>query len=770
MKKYLLHFSIVNFIIFLSSTGFAQQNGIIKGRVSTSDGKPATGISLGLTGTSNGALSKDDGSYQISRVKPGNYTLSASAIGLSPQQQNISIAAGQTLTIDFVLNENAQQLQEVVIRSGNLKFGNKKSEYVARMPLANLENPQAYAIATKELIKDQDITDFASAIRAIPGAATATTTPYQFSGFYLRGFNTSFNLRNGLFTYGLGGGDPQDIERLEAIKGPSGTLFGTATSYGGVLNKVTKKPFDTTAIEAGINVGSYGFKRITADVNTPLNADRSVLLRVNTAYHTEGSFQDYGTYSSFLFAPSLLYKVNDRLNIQLDAEINTNNALSAFYFRGPGQSGVKSIDKLGLDYYKSYTSNDLTFKPTIQNFFSGQVNYTFNDKWKFSGNISSSDVESHSGVIDPTFISSTKFIREVYDFDFEWHVLDIQPNLTGEFNIGKVKNRVLFGLDYQNYINKPVTGGYTNADTVDLTKPVPVINVALVRQNFSRFSYGSSSDTYAAYASDVISFTDRLNLLLSLRFDHYRFNGDHDYYADIIDAAAYSQNSLSPKIGATYQLIKNNLSVFANYLQAFQNVAPSMTGQVFRPEHAYQLEAGLKIDLLDGKLSSTISYYDIQVKDKVRQLTPTESIQNGTQVSKGVDADLIANPLPGLNIVAGYAYNHSRIVNADVNQGNRPGGVPNNSANLWASYVLQQGAIKGFGAGFGMNYVSQVFYNDNNDFTIPEFTTLKGSLFYNQPKYRLSITANNLSDKRYWNNVGTPQMPRQILGTLSVKF
>ena len=58
--------------------------------------------------------------------------------------------------------------------------------------------------------------------------------------------------------------------------------------------------------------------------------------------------------------------------------------------------------------------------------------------------------------------------------------------------------------------------------------------------------------------------------------------------------------------------------VFANYMQGINSVAPDMGGHTFKPERARQTEGGVKIDLASGKLSSTISYYDILVKDRVR--------------------------------------------------------------------------------------------------------------------------------------------------------
>jgi iron complex outermembrane receptor protein len=68
------------------------------------------------------------------------------------------------------------------------------------------------------------------------------------------------------------------------------------------------------------------------------------------------------------------------------------------------------------------------------------------------------------------------------------------------------------------------------------------------------------------------------------------------------------------------------------------------------------------LDVFDGKLSSTLSYYDIKVDNIIRN-DPAHAnfqIQSGTQVSKGFEAEVIANPITGVNVVAGFAYNDSK--------------------------------------------------------------------------------------------------------------
>lgn len=155
-----------------------------------------------------------------------------------------------------------------------------------------------------------------------------------------------------------------------------------------------------------------------------------------------------------------------------------------------------------------------------------------------------------------------------------------------------------------------------------------------------------------------------------------------------------------------YEVVKNSVSLFGNYMNGFTNQSGSdFAGNTFKPEQANQYEFGVKGDLFNHKLVGTISYYNIDVKNMVREDVdhPDFNIQDGTRLSKGFELEFTANPIAGFNIIGGYTYNESIMTKADENiNGLRPGlSGPSNMYNLWASYELQTGKIKGLGFGFG---------------------------------------------------------------------
>ena len=220
--------------------------------------------------------------------------------------------------------------------------------------------------------------------------------------------------------------------------------------------------------------------------------------------------------------------------------------------------------------------------------------------------------------------------------------------------------------------------------------------------------------------------------------------------------------------------------MFANYQNGFTNEpGTDYAGKTFKPEEANQVEGGVKLNLFDGKLSSTVSYYRINVQDVIRPYAPNPnfSIQDGTQLSKGIEAEVIANPFTGFNVVAGFSYNDSRYTKADADvEGRRPGTAASPyTANLWLSYHLPQQFIKGLGFGVGGNYASAnevINTVSQGVFTLPAYTVVNASAFYNVSKYRISLGVNNFTNEKYYTGYSTinPQMPRQFVTSVAYRF
>lgn len=798
-NNYLKSFILLLSIIFSYQLANAQ-TGAIKGKVTTSDGQAGSLVSITIKGI-KGTVVDDKGQYLLKGLKPGNYEVTASYIGLASQSKQAFVIANQVVELDFILSESGQQLKEVTIKQIKAnKFAKKESPYVARLPLLNMENPQVYSTISSELIKEQVITSFDDIVKNAPGIDklwTSTGRSGDGAAYYsLRGFAVQPNLLNGLPGLTNGGLDVSNVERLEVIKGPSGTLFGSSLiSYGGLINVVTKRPYEQFGGEINYTSGTYGLNRFSADINTPLK--ENLFLRINTAYHTEGSFQDAGFRKALSFAPSLSYKASDRLSIDLNAEfLNEEKTNPAMIFLDRGAPLLaKNMDELGYNPKLSFTNNELTLKNPISS-FQGQINYKLSDSWTSQTVYSRSAAKSdgyYSYLYEVSrFIPNYPnidgvFRRYVSKQNGNTYTSDIQQNFIGDFKIGKFRNRLVAGLDYYNKVIINNSSGYAvvgdvkmnGEDTGILTRPAVDDKLRTLAAPKTK----TSQEVYSAYVSNVFNFTPQLSAMLSGRLDYFDNKGLETNPND-----DYDQTAFSPKLGIVYQPIKDKISIFGNYMNGFRNIAPITQGSVvntFRPEQANQIEGGVKLSLFNNLFTGTLSYYDIRVSDVVRQggeTAPGSGVfqysQDGENYSKGFEAEVIANPFKGLNIIAGYSHNDSKVVESSDLQfvGRRPESAgPQDMVNLWLSYKFLEGNLNGFGLGFGGNYASENFIMNRltpGAFALPAYTVLNASASYQTNRIGLILKLDNLTNKEYYKGWSTieAQRPRTVNASLSYKF
>lgn len=801
---------LISAFILLSANVIAQNNtGTIKGKVSTLDGKAAADVSVTIKGTNKGSITDVKGEFIINKVQTGNAVVQISLQGFNAIEENVVVEKNQTSIASFELKVNDKELQEVIITSGRNKFVKKESDDVGKMPLKNLENSQVYTTITKELMKEQLVFSVDDAMKN----ATGITKMWEATGrsgdggsyYNSRGFIVQSQLRNGVAGNVSTKIDAANLERIEVIKGPSATLFGsTLTSYGGLINRITKKPYDSFGGEVAYSAGSFGFNRISADINTPLDSAKNVLLRLNTAYNYDGSYLDNGYNKNFSFAPSLSYKVNDKLSFLLEAELyNGRNIVPPTYFFPYGQTvasmGVSRANQLSLDYNRAFTSGDVSQQSRNTNFF-GQMTYKFNSQWSTQTNftntnsysdgtgayfylLSNAAATGNASAIGSDYISRNDQATQ----NSTKRAIEIQQNINGDYKIGRMRNRFVGGLDYSYVRDNEFFTGVTT-DTIASHGTIPTYrnfnpNTLQALYNAGKASYiypvNTTTNTYSAYASDLLNLTDNLMVSAALRVDYFNNLGTYDITSGLT-SGGFHQAALSPKFGIVYQPIKDVISLFANYQNSFTNeTGNDYAGKAFKPEHANQMEGGIKLDAFGGKFTGTISYYNIKVTDVVRTypVNPLFSIQDGTQISQGLEAEIIATPFQGMNVVAGFSYNDSKYQKADADVvGRRPSTASAPYAgNLWLSYHISKGGARGLGFGFGGNYASDnVIINSVSQgvFTLPAFAILNASIFYDQQKFRIGIKVDNLNNQKYWIGYTTvdPQQLRSFAGSIAFKF
>ncbi|WP_324068772.1 MAG: TonB-dependent receptor [Flavobacterium sp.] len=692
--------------------------------------------------------------------------------------------------------DSTKVLKEVTVEgTRENKYKKESSTTVSKMPLKDIENPQVYNSIPANLLKEQVVTNFNDALKN----ATGVTRLWESTGrngdgaeyYSMRGFSVQPTMTNGLPSLTNTTIDPINIDNIEVIKGPSGTLFGSSViSYGGLINVVTKKPHQMFGGEISYNNGTYGSNRVTADVNLPLNEKAAV--RINSAYTTEESFQDAGFSNTFFLAPSIKYEVNDKLTFLVNTEFykNTSAKSSMIFLSRYAPLSFDSMELFDRNYKRSFTSNDLTMNNNSFN-MQMQALYKLSNYWTSQTVLSKSSTKTN-GYYQYLWDSANgdEFTRYISKADGTFYTTDIQQNFIGDFKIGNMRNRLVAGLDYYNSRLINNGSGWVTNGTVSLVNGTDTGILtqagtdALLTGSFAG-NTEANQEIMSAYVSDVLNVTNKLSVMASLRLDY--FDGKTSQYDGV---ETEGQVALSPKFGAVYQIVENKVSVFGNYMNGFQNVAPTTVADLdgsnprtkeFDPEQANQFEVGLKTSLYKDIISASVSYYDIRVKDRVitDPYNINNSIQGGEVESKGVEVSIVANPIKGLNVITGFSHNDTEVTKespSDGYLGLRPEEAgPETLVNFWANYTVTNGQLKGFGIGFGGNYASEyktLNRANTGTFALPDYTVLNSALSYDNDKFNVSLKLNNMLNEKYysgWSTV-TPQRLRSITAGVTYKF
>ncbi len=777
LKSMVQEYLFILLTLIVVQTNAQQKQGTISGLVLTSDEKPAVGVNVIIESLNTGTITRSDGTFEINNINYGTYTLQFSLIGLKKKSINILVDNKQTSIDAVILKENQEDLDEIMVIAHRLnQFAHKESEYVARVPLKNIDNPQSYSVVTGELLKEQLTSDLPSAFKSITGGGYVQSNDGNVS-VYLRGFRSDAHIRNGGIAWIKAPIDPQNIERIEVIKGPAGLYYGTnvnnLANYGGIVNKVTKQAFNGEQLDLGYSAGNWEQNRLTVDYNTVIDAKDKVFFRINGAYNTENSFQDQGIIRDYMIAPSLTFKLSEKLSVKANFEFN-NSKRNLNFARGVSSSLISdetnSWDDLNWDYYTNYGTNGLAGK-LYSTVFQTLINYSLSDRWTSKTTYTSAAVYADANYLRVVMSDETTVSRYLLQYDpRETANTHLQQDFLGIYDSGAVEYKFVGGVSYlTNRDDYQRTGVWNALDDVDTNDPVIE---GLTNEQFESSIADETKNktiqkfqTLGFYAFNALTLHKKLTVTAGLRFD--RFINENTMINGASSDDAYNQNSWGSKLGINYNPFEDKISLFANYMDGLTNNAPSDNGSgevvSWDASKAKQVELGTKMNFFNGKLKSTISYYHININNDIITNEEGISVQEGETLSKGFEMDIIANPLPGLNTVVGYTKNHATLEKVSSGSegivGNSLSYTPEVVWNFWLSYQLFKGSVNGLGFGFGGNYMSEIYNSTSNNFGSEAFTTYDATIFYKKHNYKISIKADNILDTEYYNGYGIPQKP-----------
>ncbi|WP_241657550.1 TonB-dependent siderophore receptor [Aurantiacibacter suaedae] len=586
---------------------------------------------------------------------------------------------------------------------------------------------------------------------------------------------------------------------------------------GGLVDIVTKKPLDKQRIYAEARLGSYDSSLFLLDWSQPLG-DKAAI-PINAATEDSDSFRSLFDISRDTISLTGLYDFTDRTRLNLSHEYRDEfRPFDRGTITVATPDGREIVNRLlDIPISRHFGEAYEQFDTKVQ-FATADFSHDFDDRWsvRVAGAWEHSDSDDRqsrpaavlifdqNAPIKNGFFTAPATPKPMFDDPNDkvflvrrtdgsrdqkrtsWYA---NAQINGEFMTGALRHRIALGGDWRTFR----TSRYFGATA--LTNGIPVANGGggplLDIQNPI---YGTLPEEvpiaglspiidktvdYGFFLNDYIDITSRLSLLLGGRVD----------FSDVDrDGPAKTVSEFSPQVVLTYDLAEN-ISAFVSYAEAFQpntaftidsSGAPS-TSELFDPEDSRQYETGLKAELLDRNLNVQGSVYKIE-KTNVLLIVNGVPVLTDGQESKGFEISANGQPLPGLNIVAGYAYTDAEILTG-ANAGNRPTNVAKHTVNVWMSYEQKTGTLRGLGAGAGAFYTSDRYGDDANSWTLGDYMLVDGSVWYNLPidlfqktnNVRLQLSVKNILDEEYYPASGgdlrvSIGAPRSVSGSVAVTF
>lgn len=725
---------------------------------------------------------------------------------------SISFAQSESSKNDIALEiendtvkKKVQVIEEVIVTSNRIK----RNGSVTKTGISIKDLPQSVQEIGSEVITQQQSVRLSDVVKNVNGVYVSSARGGAQESFYGRGYDLSANnmFKNG-FRFNSGSiPEVSSLEKVEVLKGSAALLFGNV-SPGGILNMVTKMPSFKSGGEIGMQMGSYAFYKPSIDFYGPLNS--SIAYRFIGSYENSESFRDVVKKERYYINPSFLFKLSNKTEMVLQADYLNDDWTPDF---GTGVIGKQILNMPRSTYLGATWSTGNTKQATISNL----LTHTINSNWKFNFNTSYQNFKRTSKgtervqPIELPIAEYGNWKRPLGQNKNIEKIVSNQASLQGNFNTGKIKHQFFTGVDFENAF----TDAYTFVFTPNTYGEGNVFNFDNFIQGGeipnSRNSKIVKTDTkrFGVYAQDLISITDKIKVLAGLRWSWQEAQVDtYDYDAigveTLTEGAKRKDQAFTPKAGLVYQPV-TSVSLFASYANSFTpNSGTNVNLEALEASIIDQFEVGVKKEFLDGKLTSNVTLYQIENSNlaQTAEFKADGSLNIDTQIkvlsgstkSKGVEVDLTAKPVEGLNIIAGYSYNDMRYTktsgtNGSFIVGDRVVRTPATTANLSFFYTLQSGKLKGVAFGALANYIGDRFggWNDNyvisktgavsftdREIPIAGYTTVDLSVGYTWKKIsvlcKLSNITNELNYNVHENYSVNPIAPRQILGSIKYKF
>lgn len=697
--------------------------------------------------------------------------------------------------------------------------------------------PSAITAVTSEKIDTLGIRDFRDYATLVPGLSQRDNGAPGLGSIILRGLNsgpqqvsnttavyideTPFTASGFLSAGALLTPSPElaEVERIEVLKGPQGTLYG-ASNLGGLIRIITKKPdasefFGSAGAEVStVAHGEMGFM-VRGSVNVPVVKDQ-LAVTATGYYRRAGGFTDNVRTGTDDVNRSNLY--GGRLALRYTPTSEFTLDLSGIY---------QNIENGG---YSLQTLNSGTFDPAFGKYaytsfddFGSEIKYRIvnaNAEYKFgigtltaSGSYARYKSRTETDGTAVYIPAARGFLGPRAQAAFGVPVDTLLPaNSNARFlaapNMEKWTGEVRFASDRMGAFEFMVGGFYTDEDNIYYTNLYAHDAAGAPRAApFDLLLKATTTSRYkeiAGFGNLTFYLTDTLDITGGLRYAHNKQDagtggpGGITYYLPRTPRTfSFSDNSLSYLATLRWRPT-SNISAYVRAASGYRpggpqtNPTPPPGAQTFvRPDTVWNYEAGVKGSTLDGTLSFDISAFHIDWNDIQLNSLVNGIILQGNAASATVDGfemQLTARPSNLLTVSLSAGHTDAKVKDIDATAASATGAragdklplTPSWTTSLIVDHALPLGNSVTGNLGATLRFQSDMpatypALDPTRTQKLPDITTidLRASLTFDE-RFTATLRADNLFDKLGFTNVGADGgfviRPRTISLGLSTKF
>ncbi|MDF1575833.1 MAG: TonB-dependent receptor [Bacteroidales bacterium] len=551
--------------------------------------------------------------------------------------------------------------------------------------------------------------------------------------------------------------DLYNIERIEVLRGPQGTLYGRNT-LGGIVHVITREPDNRPGLGISAELGTYGNQQYQVMLENPVVRDR-LYVQVNGYYRTRNGFH-----------------INQFNGEAVDGMNSGGGSIKLLFHPSP-RSKITLSTSLDLSSEGAYP-----YAVVTEDGDELPINYDHESSYQREMTGTSLRYERTGDVITINSISSFQSLKGLQDIDQDFTPDDLftvtqdqdQKLFTQEIRIGNTDNRSRLNW---------VTGiyGFYQANDQEVGVEFGLDGITRFRLPYESYSYKKLNDMtnygLAMFGQGTLSdlLVRDLSLTLGMRVDYENDALDY-YYERYPDGATVPTEDFEsgfdffeilPKLSLNYKWSENQmnyLSVTRGYKSGgFNTTFEREEDRSFLPEYSWNYEMGWKASLESKKANLRMALFYIDWEDlQVYQPVPSgrgSMLKNAASAfSQGIELEVSLLPVSNLRITGNLGYSDTRFVDFTPDpdetlnySGNKVPYVPDLTGFLSASFRVPLKGDIFHDLVFSANWreIGKIFWNDANEYFQEAYGLLAANMAIGISDFTLRLWTANLLNTSY---------------------